>query len=370
MDMMMEGARSLGEYSLVPERYQDAARAGLGFFECRLPVKNRWGLTVQGPFDVSVRELEAGPVDPSGEPKFQVRWITEPMRPGVRFQPSSPKSEISVAFIVDDPGWFNRVLIADPLNSAYRVVAYHSKGGVIPAEAIRPWFESLREVLWSKQKQYNVISKDDTLIENFRDEQAAKDLMERKDDEHPDRLLYPRSRIVVTEVWDKTADAKRMLAENRGLLRGWTDSVEFKSKIRPQVEAMIKERMGATPEGLTLPRSLQDIMNMPPEQRKALRQFLLADEEETPAPVPSLEADTRKRIDLHSEEGRRLKREVLIARAKELDIVDPDALPNKGALVDAIIVAQNGDSTIPIGPRPKTAPVPKVEQTEPAEVVT
>ena len=364
--MMMEGARSLGEYGMVPERYQDAVRAGIGFFECRLRMKNKWGQGVQGPFDVSVREIESGPIDANGDSKYQIKWITDPLRPAVRFQPNSTKSEISVAFIVDDPGWYNRVLIADPLNSAYRVVAYHSRGGIVPVQAIESWFECLREMLWKKFPMYNVIGSDKTLIENFRVEAAAKECVALTDPDNG-KLLHPRSRIVVTEVWDKTEETKKMIQENRGLLRGWTDAVEFKTVIRPKVEEMIKERTGGSePKGLSTPKTLQEIMRMSPEEKKALRQFLMADDEPVNAAAPAY--DTRKMVSLRSNKTF-LKRGDLIARAKELKIVNPEALPNREALIEAIVVAQNGDAMIPYGPQTR-APEPVLEPEPEPEVVT
>lgn len=329
-----DAARSYGEFGMVPDRYQDAIRAGLAFFECRLNKRHRWGISIQGPFDVAVSEAEQQVMTTAQSIRYNIRWITDSSRPSIRLQPLKAKSEISVGFIVDDPGWYNRILLAD--NPPYHVVAYHSQGGVHPASIINPWFDCIREVLFEKKIRYNVIDKDGRLIRDFTDKESAVEFMKTPDDNHGGRLLYPRSKIVESEYFDKTDQVKKIIRENRQIFRGWTNAAEFKP-IKAQIQAMIDERMGSLPKTSST-MTLSDIAKMTPEERDVALAALMA------MKGSAVSRETEKRVDIL---GKGINRSVLMVHAHNIGVENPEAIPNKEQLIDAIIIKQNGDRTIP-----------------------
>ncbi|MDD5394931.1 MAG: hypothetical protein PHE17_18085 [Thiothrix sp.] len=368
---MEEKTRTFGQFATVPDQYQDAINYGISFFECRLRFKHKWGQTLRGPFDVRVTDMDKdSPMASVEGPRYKVEWITDSNRPGIRFEPVSPKSSLSVAFIVDDDGWYNRVLIADPLNSVYEVVAYHSATGVLPASSIRPWFDCIRDRLWKEFPLYRVIRSDGREVgTSYRNHDAAVEFMN-STDEDTGKKLYPRATIFTDNVWDKTEECERIIRENRNIQHGWTSSTEFRFKIRPEIEKAIAESMMETGSSdIAVPRTMDEIKNMSPEMKAALREAQLgptvppASAARQENQVQTEPADTRKLVDMRSpHRGDYLNKQILIARANELGIESPEALPNREALIEAIVVAQNGETKIPVGPAPK--------KPETAEVVT
>jgi hypothetical protein len=331
-----DAARSYGEFGMVPDRYQDAIRAGLAFFECRLNKRHRWGISIQGPFDVAVSEAEQQVMTTAQSIRYNIRWITDSSRPSIRLQPLKAKSEISVGFIVDDPGWYNRILLAD--NPPYHVVAYHSQGGVHPASIINPWFDCIREVLFEKKIRYNVIDKEGRLIKDFTDKESAEEFMKTPDDNHGGRLLYPRSKIVESEYFDKTDQVKKIIRENRQIFRGWTNAAEFKP-IKAKIQAMIDERIGSLPKTVGT-MTLSDIAKMTPEERDAALAALMAMKGQ-------VSRETEKRIDAFGKDGKAMRRGQLETHARNIGVENPESFPNRDTLLDAIVIKQNGDRTIP-----------------------
>lgn len=332
---MQQSMRVYTELSSIPEHFHDAIRAGFAFFECRLRMKHKWGQPVTGPYSVSVREsgFQSSAIE---DTKYNVQWHTGSDRPAIQFRPKpqpigAPASQVSIGYIVDDPGWFNRILLVE--NHPYVCTGYHSNKGYMPASAFAPWFDAIREVLFERKKRFVVLSKDGKRIQSFIVEKDAVEFSKTPDDDHPGRLLYPRSVVVAEDYIDKTDEIRKIIRENRTILHGWTASDEFRGKIRPRIQKIIDERMeNVAPESQNL--TFAQVAAMSPEERKALRDLLFKEDD----------VSRETRIDMMTPG---ISRKTLEIHAANIGIEEPEGFPNKASLVDAIVIKQNGDRTMP-----------------------
>lgn len=336
----MQQMRVYTELSSVPDYLHDALRAGFGFFECQLRMKHKWGHPVSGPFSVSVREssFQRSTIE---DTRYNIQWFTGSDRPAIQFRPKpvplgAPPSAVSVGYIVDDPGWFNRILLAE--NHPYVCTGYHSKNGYMPISAFHVWFDAIREVLFEKKKRYVVLSNNGKRLQSFLKEVDANDFSKTPDDDRPGRMLYPRSRVICEDYIDKTEEILGIIRKNRMIPHGWTASDEFIHNIRPRIEKIIKDRTETVePERQNF--TLAQIAAMSPEERAAVRKMLMGEEQqdvshETPA----------ERIDIMLPSN---SRKILEMHAANIGIENTEIYPNKAALIDAIVIKQNGDRTIP-----------------------
>jgi len=331
------------ELTSVPEHLHDAIRAGFGFFECRLRMKHKWGQPVSGPYSVSVKEssFQKSTLE---DTKYNIQWFTGSDRPAVQFRPKpqplgAPLSQISIGYIVDDPGWFNRILLVE--NHPYVCTGYHSNKGYMPLSAFSVWFDAIREVLFVEKKRFVVLSNSGKRLQSFFKEADAVDFSKTPDDDHPGKLLHPRSTVVAEEYIDKTDELLKIIHQNRGILHGWTASDEFVKGVRPRIQKIIDERVGdvePTQGNITLAQ----VASMSQEERRALRDLLLKE--------PEVSRETDKRVDILS---KGISRAILTIHANNIGVENPDAIPNKEQLIDAIVIKQNGDRTIPEKIEPK-----------------
>jgi hypothetical protein len=332
---IMAQMRVYTELSSIPEHLHDALRAGFGFFECQLRMRHKWGHPVSGPYSVSVKE-SSFQKSTTEDTRYDIKWFTGPDRPAVQFRPKpqpigAPPSQISIGYIVDDPGWYNRILLAE--NHPYVCTGYHSNKGYMPISAFHTWFDAIREVLFESKKRYVVIGNTGRRLQSFLKEADALDFSKTPDDDHPGRMLYPRSKVFAEEYIDKTSEILKIIRENRTILHGWPASDEFRNIVRPRIQKIIDERMEA-PETQQRNFTLAQIAAMSPEERKALKEILFQGDDvsrETRVDISSV-GITRKTLEVH---------------AKNIGIENPETIPNKLALIDAIVIKQDGDRTIP-----------------------
>jgi hypothetical protein len=256
---------------MVPERYQDAVRHGLSFFECKLEGRNYYGCSIFGTYDVKVtEEEEVVHIANRTRTRFNVNWLTG-RHAVANFEVTDLKRGYCAAFIVDDPFWHNRVMIngAPP----YEVIAYHTPRGIYPGFDIQSELDCLKEIMYDKV--FYVVIKDGYLVKNCQGNK--KEAME---------LLFqnPGSRLRVATNSEYKEEVSMMVARNGGLEFGWTDCEEFKRTIRPKALALIKQlKDRATPGNTQQPVTKEQVLSIMRGLSKNERKEILDAADQAPA---------------------------------------------------------------------------------------
>jgi hypothetical protein len=323
--------RSLGEFSTVPEKYQDAVRAGICFFELRLKGKDFHGRGMFGPYGVECKELEDAKPNAPVNYRFSIRWITNGNVAGIRFEPAG-KNGLSVAFMPDDPWWHNRSLLLE--NTTYEVVAYHTPNGSYPAADIMVDIDAFREVIMESKTRYFCVDSVGRLVAESWDE---KEIAKKVEDN-------PGSTVRTRKLWEKTNEIKTLIVKNKGIEYGWTNSPEFQLNIKPKIMKLAEERARSIAPARAEPQKsiLEQLRDMAPEERKEFFAMMKsAGATEEPEAAPSSDRRTVSVL------APSTKRELLLKRAQALGIAACEGM-TKAQLAEAITTAQGGDNQIPI----------------------
>ena len=262
---------AMGDFPFIPDQYQSAMQAGLAFFELRLPRSIKYDQRIYGPYDVSVSE----DVIPGQTRVFyNATWKTAGNAMTL-FERAS-KRGLGLGFMVDDPWWHNRLIIMDnPLLFA-AMYRYHGNQGNLTAGEIRTEINCLRKILCEEKPIIRVFHKDKNReVDFFYTEEDADYFISE----------HPKVRFVKQEgtKLEKTSEVEVLIKKYGRGKYGWTECLEFKERIRPEVEQLIKkEREIYTEKGGAV--NSQDIINaikdLTLEQRKDILEVAKEAEEE------------------------------------------------------------------------------------------
>ncbi len=333
----MQGSnRFLGEYPNIPEKYQAAMRRGYNFFELRFPNLTKYPKMIMGPFDILVRESQH-PV--THRITHDTRYLTG-LDAQVRYEVPNPQTGIAIAFLVDDEFWHNRVIMMD--NPGFDVFNYHMPDGIIPGAIIKREIECLRDVLCYEVPVYHAVSPRGPVKSSNEEKEIDTFLLAR-----------PDLRKAITKAKVKKPEIAAMIQRYSNNEYGWTNNLEFKERIIPQVEALYLERgISRSAVGGSAPVSqgaIEDavkkvLKGLTPDTLQALQAQIKQEEavpalddddvsfgeeaEEAFAPPLAREAQGNPPL-------MKLSKEQLITKADELGIPNADTL-TKPLLVKAI----------------------------------
>lgn len=219
----------------LPEKYQDAFRHGVHFFELHFPKPQEFNKPIYGPWDIKV---EAELIEGTFKTRYREIYFTG-QSAHIRYE-KVDKTGLAIAFMFDDKYWHNRVMLID--NPIFRVHQMHTRDGIIPGSAIRLDIECLRDVITEETPIFKVMNSSDRELTFFyKKTDAEKYLSRLKDDS-----CY----IEDGKKRQKTKKVLSLIAKYKDRQFGWTDCPEFNNEIRPQVEELIvKKRESLVLEG-------------------------------------------------------------------------------------------------------------------------
>jgi hypothetical protein len=175
----------LMEFRNVPQRYQDAMEAGLGFFELRLPgFRKGFDKRIFGPYDVKCQRVL---IPGSSRHTFETTWATGNAA-CITYELSD--RGVAIAFMPDDKYWHNRVQACDVPVLYDGVFAYHHSTGLRQSQQIKAELKALRDVLSEDVEIFKV------MMDGRENTFHYKKVLADKDVEALGKR-YPRSEIVV-----------------------------------------------------------------------------------------------------------------------------------------------------------------------------
>ena len=328
-------SRAIGEFPMVPERYQPAMRFGVRFFELRFPRASDNSHVIFGPFDIVVNEEQ---IEGTTRARFVARLLTG-REAQVRYEVINVRSGLAVAFMADDKYWHNRIVLVD--NPLFEIMAMHTRDGIVSGTEIRMEIECLREVITEEAPIYMLIrpnGREETYF--WTEPEALKELTESRKEKGWSVVRGKKRR--------KTKQVENMIRNYGSEIYGWTSCPEFEREIKPRVQQLIEERRRSlTLEGQNDIESIvkRVINDMTPEEIGRLiaqksaggtgagAQPTLEDVTDEAAP-----AETPQKFTRFGLSRKKLEDLQSIARAFELDA----ERKKKDELIEAILQAQDG----------------------------
>ena len=262
--------RNFGQFADLPEKLQPAMESGLSFFEIRFQGEKRFNMNVFGFYDVIVeRNME---MVRRSSVRYNVDWRTG-RDAKITFKCENQKTGLSIAFMVDDPFWHNRMMMA--FNPVYMIFALHTREGQIPGSIVSGEIECMREICMEKAIQYVAINPlNRTLCADY-DESVVEDFIQskQKGNRRPVRLRKLKRNAYITR-----PEIIQIIHDNDRNQFGWTNSEAFNKKIKEPTLALIERRgisrtiepRQSVTQGQIQDMVAQAIRSMTPEQIRTM----------------------------------------------------------------------------------------------------
>lgn len=226
----MIGSRIYGDYTPLPEKYQEAINSGIRFVELHYPVPLEFPKSILGFFNVEVTTIL---VPGTLKTEYNEKWLTG-KNAYIQFE-KAKKNGLAVAFMPDDRYYHNRQTLVD--NPQLIIHQMHTRtDGIIPGAFVKNEIQCLREVIHEKVPIFKIM---DTVfnreITYFYTEEEA--------EAHRQKLAIKNNcKVVPGEKMKKKPYVLELIRRYGNQHTGWTDCDEFRGKILPQVNALIAQR--------------------------------------------------------------------------------------------------------------------------------
>ena len=292
--------RTFGDFPMVPEKYQAAMRFGIRFFELRLRGRKDNDQTLFGPFDVRVREF----FDTTRQrERFVDTWLTG-TNAHIRYEVD--RRGTGVAFMPDDKYWHNRIILMN--SRGLLVMQYHTKDGILPGSITNAEVACMRQRLKAEVPIYTVLEDRKPRDWFFEEKEASQFIKEQQDlvqivDKQTGQIRKGKAqrssyRIVPGKKLVWKPEILDLIKAESGHEFGWTQSLYFQEKIKPEIEAMIeqqnKNEMPVAADDSRRGNIMREILGLSAEEKQRLKQELGLDsmaapegeDELPPPPVP------------------------------------------------------------------------------------
>jgi hypothetical protein len=332
---LQQQGRNYGQYADLPEKLQSAVDSGLGFFELRYRGAKKFTQNVFGFYDVVVERVDH-PLR-QGVYQYEVKWLTG-RSAKLAYNCINQKTGLSVGFMVDDPFWHNRVMLA--FNPTHFVFAYHTNRGQVDGLSIIREIECIRDVLQENVTQYVAVNFTNQIGCASTDEKEVDAFLAMKARPKNQPQLYRKGS---RKIWLTRPEISEVIRNNAHEEYGWTDSREFRDHIKPKIlQAIGKKNItqtAITPQSGSVRDAVMEALRT--MSASDLRSILAQKEAAPPEPEP--EATTQETTEPEARPQFITKtafRRLIAAEAKEearIRMIPGYEVMNREELIKALI---------------------------------